>query len=425
MIRIPAFPLLVQVVLAGAFLVRTASFMVWPFLSVILIRQFGLPPAEVGLILAGGSIASSVTGFYLGNLSDRFGRRTILIAGCIGSASGFVVLALADTVFLYALGTILVGFSRSAIESPGSALISETIADQALRELAFHVRYFLANVGAALGPLIGFFLGLSVQQTTFFATASAYLVLGVTYAIAFRYTPEAVSPRARHDASLKNALATLNSDHRFLMLMLATLLMNVAYSQVESTLVQHVNQDARDIGIGIATAVVATNGLTIIIFQFPLLRLLRLYDLYLRIYAGMALFVLGFLIYVVCPIDSYAGWIAGTWILSMGEAILFPTLNLQSDRMAPAHLRGSYFGAMALGSLGFAIGPFAGGAMLQVFGGPLTFFATALVTIVAALSYWQSSRASGPRLATEEPGRHVHAGPVETSLARRDQRPGG
>ena len=396
MMYITAFPLLVQVVLAGSFLARVASFMVWPFLSVILIRQFRMPPAEVGLILAGASVASSTTAFYLGNLSDRFGRRTIMITGCAGSASGFVILAIADTVSLYALGAILVGLSRSAIESPGSALISETIADQALRELAFHTRYFLANVGAALGPLIGFFLGLSTQQTTFFVTASAYLILGITYAIAFRYTPEAVSPRARHDASLKNALLTLNSDHRFLMLMLATFLAYVAYAQVESTLVQHVNQDASDIGIGIATAVVATNGLTIIIFQFPLLRLLRACDLYLRIYAGMALFVVGFLIYVICPIDSYAGWIVGTWVLSMGEAILFPTLNLQSDRMAPAHLRGSYFGAMALSSLGFAAGPLAGGAMLQTVGGPLTFFATALVTILAAFSYWQSSRAALP-----------------------------
>jgi MFS family permease len=396
MIRIPAFPLLVQVVIAGTFLARIASAIVWPFLSVILIRQFRLPPAEIGLILAGSSVAGSVTAFYLGNLSDRFGRRTIMIAGCVGTASGFVTLATADTVFLYTFGAVLVGLSRSAIESPGSALISETIADQALRELAFHTRYFLANVGYAIGPLIGFFLGLATQQTTFFITASTYLLLAIAYAIAFRKTPEIRSPHARHDARLRNALRTLNNDRRFLMLMLATFLAYVAYSQVESTLVQHVNQDGRDIGVGIATAIVAVNGLTIIVFQFPLLRLLRPWDLYMRIYAGMALFVLGFMIYVVSPSEGYVGWILGTWILSMGEAILFPTLSLQSDRMAPEHLRGSYFGAMALSNLGFAAGPLAGGAMLQAFGGPLTFLLTALVTMLAAFSYWQSSRVPLP-----------------------------
>ena len=123
-----------------------------------------------------------------------------MIAGCTGCAFGFVVLAIADTVFLYALGAIIVGLSRSGIDSPGNALIAETIADQTLRELAFHVRYFLANVGAALGPLIGFFLGLSTQQTTFFVTASAYLLLGLAFAVAFRYAPQAVSPRARRRA---------------------------------------------------------------------------------------------------------------------------------------------------------------------------------------------------------------------------------
>ena len=45
-------------------------------------------------------------------------------------------------------------------------------------------------------------------------------------------------------------------------------------------------------------------GLTIILFQFPLLRLLRPYDLNLRIQAGMALFVAGFLAYSFLPVGA-------------------------------------------------------------------------------------------------------------------------
>jgi MFS family permease len=306
--------------------------------------------------------------------------------------AAFLILATAHTVLLYTIGATLVGLCSSAIETPASALIAESIEEQAARELAFHARYFLANVGASIGPIIGFLFGLAAQQTTFRITALADLLFAVALVTGFRRTPEILSPHAKEEASLITAVRTLNSDRRFLMLMLASFLAYAAYSQIASTLVQYLNFGGRQMGVGIVTAIIATNGITIVIFQFPLLRLLRPYDLYIRIYAGMGLFVAGFVTYVFLPIDSYPGWILGTCVLSMGEAILFPTLNLQADRMAPPHLRGSYFGAIVLSGLGFAAGPPIGGVMLQYLGGPLTFALTALITVLGGLSYWQSSR---------------------------------
>jgi len=381
-IRLTASPPLVQILLAGTLLTRTAFFMVWPFLAVILLRDFHLSPSQIGSILAGASVAGNLMGFYFGNLSDRFGRRNIMIAGCFGSVAAFVVLAAAHSVLLYSLGAVLVGFCRSAIETPGSALISETIEEQAARELAFHARYFLANVGGAIGPLMGFMLGIVAQQTTFFLTALTYLVFAGALVAGFRRTPETVSPHAKEEARLSKVLRTLRRDHRFLMLIIASFLAYAAYAQVDSTLVQYLNLTGSKEGVGLVTALIATNGLTIIVFQFPLLRLLRPYDLYVRIYAGLALFIAGFVSYVFLPMDSYPGWILGTWVLSMGEAILFPTLNLQADRMASGRLRGSYFGALTLSNLGFAAGPLIGGVMLQTIGGPKTFTLTVLIIIL-------------------------------------------
>ena len=394
--HVSAFPALVQILLAGTFLTRTAFFMVWPFLAVILLRDFHLSPSQIGSILAGASIAGSLMGFYFGNLSDRFGRRNIMIAGCLGSVVAFAMLATAHSVLWYTIGAILVGLCRSAIESPGSALMSEAIEEQSARELAFHARYFLANVGGAVGPLMGFALGLAAQQTTFSLTALAYLAFAGALVIGFRWTPETLSPDAKEEARLSKVVRTLRYDHRFLMLIVASFLAYAAYAQLESTLVQYLNLAGNKAGVGLVTALVATNGLTIIVFQFPLLRLLRPYDLYVRIYAGLTLFAGGFVSYVFMPMNSYPGWILGTWIVSMGEAILFPTLNLQADRMASGRWRGSYFGAMTLSNLGFAAGPLIGGAMLQLVGGPKTFALTVLIILSGGLSYWQSSRMAAP-----------------------------
>ncbi len=312
-IKLTASPPLVQILLAGTLLTRTAFFMVWPFLAVILLRDFHLSPSQVGSILAGASVAGNLMGFYFGNLSDRFGRRNIMIAGCVGSVVAFMALATAQSVFWYSLGAVLVGLCRSAIETPGSALISEAIEEQAARELAFHARYFLANVGGAIGPLMGFMLGLAAQQTTFFLTALTYLVFAGALVIGFRQARENVSPHAKEEARLSNVISTLRGDHGFLMLIIASFLAYAAYAQVDSTLVQYLNLTGGKEGVGLVTALVATNGLTIIVFQFPLLRLLRAYDLYVRIYAGLTLFIAGFVSYVFLPVNSYPGWILGTW----------------------------------------------------------------------------------------------------------------
>lgn len=394
--HLPPFPRIVWMVLAGTLLIRTTQFLVWPFLSVILLRRFHIAPSEVGLILGLSALVSSTSGFYLGNLSDRFGRRDVILGGCIVNIAACVIFATADRVVLYALGAALVGFARAAIEAPSNSLIAESIPEARTRELAFHGRYFLANVGAAAGPLIGFTFGLAIQQTTFLITACAYAVYGAGIVHGFRSVPHKQVHHGRTDSRFAAAVETLKSDHRFLLVIVSTFLTYAAYAQVESTVVQYLNLDGRHSGVAVATSIIATNGITIILFQFPLLRMLRNYSLQFRIQAGLILFVAGFLVYSVLPPAGYIGWILATFVLSLGEAILFPTLNLQADLLAPAHLRGSYFGALFLAGLGFAAGPFAGGVLLQYFGGPWTFVVTAMVAVLGGICYWRSHRMTAP-----------------------------
>jgi MFS family permease len=388
--RLPAFPPIVWLVLCGTLLIRTGFFLVWPFLSVILMRRFQLAPSEIGLILGSSALVSSITGFWFGNLSDRFGRRDVMIVGCLGNVAAFVVLALADSVSLYALGTVLIGLARSAVETPVSGLISETIAEPRVRDLAFHWRYFLANVGAAVGPLIGFVFGLAAQQATFMLTAACYFAFAVAILHAFRGNPHRPTGGAPESARFRAAIRVIRADHRFLLVIVSTFLTFAAYAQVESTLIQYVNLDGRSAGIAIATAVVATNGATIIAFQFVLLRMLRDYGLHIRIQAGLLLMIAGFLACAMLPTGGIVPWSAAIFVLSLGEAILFPTLSLQAERLAPPHLRGSYFGALSMSGLGFAVGPPTGGALLELAGGPWTFVITAAAIVLAGRIYWRS-----------------------------------
>lgn len=399
MIRPPAFPPLVWVVLAGTLLTRSAFFMVWPFLAILLDREFGLSPSAIGFILGGAFLASAGAGFYAGNLSDRFGRRAVMVSGSAGETVALVVLALADSVAAYAAGAFLVGLSRAVLEAPGKALIADRVVDRETRELAHHARYFLINVGGAVGPLAGLALGLSARQAGFWVAAAVYGVFTVVLVRAFRRAPEVAFPSSGAHATVRAAVRVLRRDHRFLLLLLAIFLSMLAYAQQETTVVQYLNLAGGGNAVGLITALLVTNAVTIVLFQFPLLRLLRRHDLYVRTYMGVALFIAAFAAYAALPAATAAGWIAATWVLSLGEAILFPTLNVQIDRLAPDGLKGSYFGAAGLASLGFGVGPAAGGVLLDRLGGPAAFVGMALTVGAAAGCYWWSSGMAGPAAA--------------------------
>jgi MFS family permease len=386
------FPPLVWLTLAGMLMTRTAFFMVWPFLAVILARDYQLSPARVGSVIGSAFLVSGLVAFYSGNLSDRFGRRRVMTAGCVAAVAAYSTFAMAKGVTAYAVGAFLVGLSRASFESTGTALIADSIADIKTRQLALHTRYFLINVAGAVGPVIGVGLGLSAQQPTFWITAAVYGVFAIVLDWGFRRSPQAVHPAARTQARLHLAVAALRADHQFLLLVAANFLVMSAYAQQESTLIQYLAQGGRDEAVSLVAALLATNALTIVLFQFPLLRLLQGYDLYRRTYVGLVLIGAGFLAYAMLPITAFAAWIVATWVLSVGEAVLFPTLQLQTDRLAKAHLRGTYFGAAALGGLGFGVGPFIGGWLLGQFGGPVTFVVMAGSIGLASLCYRRAGK---------------------------------
>jgi MFS family permease len=379
------FPPVVWTMLLGTFMVRAAFFMVWPFLAVILQRQFHLSPSEIGAVLGTAFLSSALVGFYSGNLSDRLGRQPVMLVGCAGAAGAYALLAVASSVAAYTIAAFLAGFSRAVIEAPSKAVIADYIDRQRTRDLAFHARYFLINVGGAVGPLIGLAFGLSAMQAAFWVTAVAYVVFGAAVALAFRRAPERAHIAGRNATTMTDAVRILRTDRPFLLLLLAMLFTMFAYAQQESTLIQHVTLEGGGLAVTLVTTLIVTNAVTVVLFQYPLLRALGGLDPYVRTYIGLTLFAAAFAGYAFLSATSLLPWIVVTWVLSVGEVILFPTLQLQVDRMAPPYMKGSYFGAAGLSGLGFGLGPFAGGFMLQHLGGPVTFWLTAFCTLLGGL----------------------------------------
>ncbi|GMG86910.1 MDR family MFS transporter [Biformimicrobium ophioploci] len=397
--QIRGFSPVVWIIMAGSFFCRGTYFMVWPFLSILLYRKFGLGAAEIGLILTATAVGASLLGFYVSALSDRYGRKRMLLAGGWLNAGAFVMLMLAESLQDFVIAMTLCSIGRAIWEGPASALIGDLVRERHARELALQLRYFIINIAAAIGPAIGLWAGLTAQQLTFGLTAASYIALNIVLMVVFR---ELRVRRARQESSgMRTTLSVLRRDHLFLAIILANILTLFVYAHMDSSLVQYLTREGVEELVGLVSSLILINGLTIITLQFPLLRLTAGWPLNYRIYCGLALLALSQLWYALNPPQFIAGWMGATFLLSVAETLLFPTMSVQVDRLAPDHMRGAYFGAASFYAFGWALAPIVGGLVLDAWGGPVLFGTTAVLTLAAAGIYSVSGKLSRPHLISE------------------------
>ncbi|MBL4277111.1 MFS transporter [Vibrio fluvialis] len=394
--RIQRFNFSVWTVLAGTLFARTSFFMAWPFLIVFLYQDYGATAVEVGTMLASSAVVGAVTGLYSGYLSDKFGRKWVMVAGALAASVAYTGIGMANQIWHFYVLIILAGLMRPMIEAPAKAVLGDNLSNLKDRELAMNIRYFLLNLGGAIGPLIGITLGLAHPQVLFIATGITYLIYALWLLMAIERKGHHVKPDTSLLPNFARTLRVISKDSIFVKMMIANFIMMFVYAQMESSIPQVIVRSSVSDAAQLFASLVLVNTLTIIIFQFPTLKWLEHVPLFVRTRIGMVLMMLAQVGFLFTPTDWPYGWYIAGFILSMGEVIAFPTLNVQIDRMAPAHLRGSYFGAAALYSLGFAIAPLVGGVVIESLN-PSWLFGVCIVLCLGMIwLYWLAEHQEDP-----------------------------
>ena len=279
--------------------------------------------------------------------------------------------------------------------------MADSLAEPKARELALHLRYFLLNLGAAIGPLLGVSYGLSARQETFLLLSASYLLLGFIFFVGFRLA--ACQPSHAAGPGMRAVLRVLWQDRGFLLLTMANMLLMLVYAQFESPLIQYLTRAGTPEVERLIGWLVSTNALTIVILQFPLLHLTANWSIKRRLQLGVAFFLSAQLQFALGDTAIWWHWIVAVILLSVGECILFPLLNVLVDQMAPEHLKGSYFGAASMSGLGIAIGALLGGWILANWGGSWLYGCMALLCLAILMLYGLSTRTSRTALVRAEP----------------------
>ena len=150
-------------------------------------ETFGASPLTIGLLFAVFSACQLVAAPALGDLSDKYGRRPILIFSLAGTVVSFVMLAMAHSIAMLFLARIVDGLSGGNI-STARAYVADVTAPED-RAKAYGL------IGAAFG--MGFIMGpaLSGVLATYSYTAPIWAAAGITLAatlMAWLWLPETV-----------------------------------------------------------------------------------------------------------------------------------------------------------------------------------------------------------------------------------------
>lgn len=161
-----------------------------------LIEEFAGSNAEAGWIngafVALWAAMQFVASPVIGSLSDRYGRRPVILLSCLGLAADYVLMALAPNLWWLALGRIVAGITSSSFTTVFAYMADITPPEGRARGYGLIGAAF--SGGFVLGPLIGGLLGEISPRAPFWFAAG---LSGVAFVYGLVVLPESLKPANR------------------------------------------------------------------------------------------------------------------------------------------------------------------------------------------------------------------------------------
>lgn len=355
---------------------------------------FYATPFEIGLLWAVYSWMQFFFSPVLGRLSDRYGRRPILLISLIGSAIGFLIIGVAESLLILFIGRIVGGITGANIATAQAYIADVTTREQRAKGMGLFGAAF--GFGFVLGPAIaGILSPFGVHIPFYFAAALAF---ANSIALYF-FLPETRKPGAVGDVVRKSRFADLAAtlkERKFGLVNLTYFLLVTAFSIMTYAFVlftaYRYGYDASDNGY-----IFTFLGVVSIICQGVLFGMLE------RRFGESRLIIAGCIIMAATLFAMpYIGPAAGGLmallligaLLSFGNSLASPALTSLVSRISSEEDQGKALGIMQSGaSLARAIAPMIGGVLLNNAAGSLdnatisrTFQTASAIMVIAAIA---------------------------------------
>jgi len=365
-------------------LTRLTQFMVMPFMALYMAAHTQASAGIIGLAIGMGAASSTVFGFLGGMLADKYGRKGMMVMALFFNALVMSGYANARTVWEFFVLSALNGLTRTLFNPASQAMLADlTTVEQ--RKTVFAMRYWAINVGASVGPILGGYLGTVATGVTFYLAAGVSVLYAIVTWVVF---PESKpQPSLQHKPfRFQSSLRLIFADNAFWIFMLGGLLVSIGYAQIESTLPQFMDRlVGSQAAVEMFAIVLTANAITVIFLQWPLMWLTNRLGTVRSMALGQFLFAIGFFLFGFS--HNLTTFLGAMLVVTFGEIIEFPASSQYMSILASESARGTYFGAYSLRQIGFLLGPWLGGLLLETAGGKTLFTAIAILVALGIPLY--------------------------------------
>src|SRR4030088_137020 len=348
---------------------------------------FGASAFDVGLLFTLFSVAQFLTIPILGALSDRYGRRPVLLIGIAGEVVGYLLFGTATSLTMLYLARVVAGASSGNIGA-AQAYIAD-ISTPRERTHSFGLLGAAVSVGFLFGPALGGFLGQYDLRLPAFAAAALVVVNWITILV---WLPES-RPSARRSSSPLSSglnpfgvLITLLRRPLLRGPLAATFLCNFAFS---GYLASFALFTSAHFGWGpqqVAIVLVIQSIMSILIQTFGVPRLSESLPDTTILLLGIGANLLGFVVIAVAP-DPVFLYVLSAPLQASGSALWRPSLSSLITKLVSGREQGlANGGSQASSALATIVGPLGAGVLFEPLGPMSPFIAGAALFGLAALT---------------------------------------
>lgn len=394
------------VLMATVFVDMLGFLMVLPLLP-FYAERLGASPSQIGWLVASFSAAQLVTAPLWGRLSDRWGRRPVLVVALAASGIAYIVFGLAESLWMLFASRIVQG-AGGGTTGVAQAYVSDSVRSED-RAKALGWLSAATNAGVTLGPALASLTAHWGPRAPGFVAAGLCLVNAIA---AWVWLPESATlhgttatgshpaPRRSLRQAAVNVFRHPGSPVSVLIWLYAFGM--VAFLALNSVLALYLGHrfgiDVKNIGwfytyIGLANFCMRTLVLGPAVRRFKEFGVMRLGLFALA--AGLALMPLA---------TSVLGFAVAMILVPVGTALLFPATSSLVSRYAPKKEVGQTLGLQqAFGGVARMVGPIGAGALFEHAGMRSPFFAGSALMALNALWLIPLSRATAAAAEPAEP----------------------
>jgi MFS family permease len=379
------FPKIFWVVVGTSFIDRIGGTLLFPFFSLYITQKFNVGMTQAGIVLGTFSAFGLIGSMIGGALTDKFGRKSLILFGLVFSAISTLSLGLVNEFAVLLPLAVVIGLLSNMAGPAHQAMVADLLPEDKRQE-GFGILRVVANMSWIIGPTIGGFIANRSYFALFVLDAVISCIVAV---IVFRYVPETKPESTDEPESIVRTFAgygVVLKDYAYVAFLVVSILMGLVYQQMYNTLSVYLrdNHGIEPQGYGFLLTV---SAITVILFQFTTTRVIKKYPAFLLMALGVFFYMIGF---------GMFGFVAAYWlfaaaivIITIGEMVIMPTASALATNFAPEDMRGRYMAVFGMSwALPATVGPSLAGLILDNYNPNLLWYVGAAICAVAVLGFY-------------------------------------